>query len=426
MKQRGDWAVAAGETGLSTQIRGSEKKSATGAWLTLLLPLFIAGFFFGWAHMPLFLKPGVPNPLVGIFGVVVVPLLGWAIWETIRLKRFGDPVLDLTRVPVPLGGTIEGRINLGPGVTTAPPFNLKLQCIHRMLQQGAKNSHWVETVLWTGEKTVALLPGGIVEVSVDVPPDQQETSSDNLSDCMVWRLTVTAPFRGPSFLEKYEIPVEGRTSAAQKIADERERAGVPAVAGRNIFRATLPFLIVGLAIMAGGLYLLWLGVADLATASAGAGWPTASGLVRSSIPPRGNALFVSRSDSDFAYAYDVNGVTYFGHTIYPHLLWRTPAALRMTNRYLPGSMVTVHYAPDDPAKSCLMPGLQAGAFQRLVMALLVLTFGFIFAGAALFAPRDAVLSGNTFTFRQGSMGSKVMGYSFWALVVEGGVLWWVT
>ena len=273
----------------------------------------------------------------------------------------------------------------------------------------------------------SLLPGGVVPVSVAVPPDQKETNSDDAFDQILWRLTVMAPFRGPSFLEKYEIPVEGRTSAAQKIADKRARESGPVpIAGRNVFRATLPFLIVGLAILAGGMYLLSLGVADAAKASASAGWPSVSGQVRNSVSPRGNAIFVSRSDSDFAYLFKVNGTTYTGHSFYPHILWRRSEALEMTKTHPPGSAVTVYYSPGDPAKSCLVPGMRAGAFQRLVMALLVMTAGFLFAASAAFAPRDAVMSGNSFTFREGSTGSKVMGYSFLALVVLGAALWWVT
>ena len=149
------------------------------------------------------------------------------------MKPFGDPVLDLTHVPVPLGGTLEGRISLGSGLTTAPDFNLKLQCIRRVLQQGGKNSHWVETILWSGEHTASLQIGGIVPVLMVVPPDQEKRSlTRDAFNQILWRLTVMAPFRGPAFLEKYEIPVEGRTSAAQKIA-ERESADRRATADQK-------------------------------------------------------------------------------------------------------------------------------------------------------------------------------------------------
>jgi hypothetical protein len=65
-------------------------------------------------------------------------------------------------------------------------------------------------------------------------------------------------------------------------------------------------------------------------------------------------------------------------------------------------------------------------FQRLVMAAMVLTAGFLFAASAAFAPRDATIQGNSVTFRNGTTGSKVMGYSFLVLFVCGVVLWWLT
>jgi|GEM_PF-5765101 len=424
MKQDGDWS---GDAPLSKQIRGSEKKSLTNAWLGLGVPLIMSGFFFGWGHMPFFMAPGVPNPIAGVIGLVSVFILGRIVWETIRLKRFGDPVLDLTQVPVPLGGTVEGQITLGAGLTTAPSFKMKLQCIRRELQRGGKNDRWIEKILWEEEKTVSLLLGGVLPVSMSVPPDQEETNSDDPFNQILWRLTVQAAFRGPSFLEKYEIPVEGRTSVAQKIADEREPSdNTQPPLDKKGFLSMLPFLIVGLGIFVGGIYLLTFGVTDLATACTSGSWPTVSGQVRTSYPPEDSAIFVNWKDSEFAYTFDVNGTTYTGHVIYPHLFWQRSKTLEMSKTYSSGSTVTVYYSPDHPENSCLLPGTRAGAFQRLILALLVMTVGFLFAASAALAPRDGVMSGNTMTFREGSTGSKVMGYSIVAILVWGVALWWVT
>ena len=60
------------------------------------------------------------------------------------------------------------------------------------------------------------------------------------------------------------------------------------------------------------------------------------------------------------------------------------------------------------------------------MAVLVLTVGFLFAASAAFAPRDAMITGNSIMFRKGTTGSKVMGYSFVVLLIAGVGLWWVT
>ncbi len=62
----------------------------------------------------------------------------------------------------------------------------------------------------------------------------------------------------------------------------------------------------------------------------------------------------------------------------------------------------------------------------MIMALLVIIFGFIFAACAALAPRDAVASGGSVNFKSGTTGSKVMGYSFLGLLVGALALWWVT
>lgn len=427
MSQQRYLSVPSPKRPVTNQIRGSERKSLTGAWLVLVIPLFIGGFFYGWAHMPFFfLKVGVPNPLTIILGLITLAMLGRVAWETVRLKRFGDPVLDLTDAPIPLGGTVEGRIVLSSDLRDSPSFSVKLQCIRRVLQQGSKNSHWVETALWTKEETVSLLPGGTIPVSVAVSPDQQETNSSDAFDQILWRLTVRGAFRGPSFLERYEIPVAGRTSAAEAIVKERGQASELLQPPQKLFTATLPFLIIGLAILAGGTYLLLLGIADIKEASASAAWPSVQGLVRQAIPPKESAIFVSRNEFTLAYTFQVNDTRYTSHAIYPHLLWQRSSVLQMLKAYSPGSAVTVYYSPTDPAKSCLLSGLRAGVFQRLIMALLVLTLGILFAASALLAPRDAVMTGGSITFRKGSLGSKTMGYSFWALIVFGLLLWRVT
>ena len=261
MEPRGDWVAGSRNVPLSTQIRGSEKKSVTGAWLVLLLPLGMEGFFVEGAHMPIFAVNGKPNPISLILGVIALLIIARAVWETYRLLRFGDPILQLNSVPIPLGGMLEGQINLGSSFTTGPDFTARLECIHRVLERGAKNSHWVEKVLWTQTQTTSLLPGGIVPISIELPPDQPESNA-GFNDQIVWRLTVQARFRGPDFLEKYEIPVEGHTTAAQKITEEEARHQPPATATKK--PSALPMLIIGLAFGAIGLWLLLPAVGDLA------------------------------------------------------------------------------------------------------------------------------------------------------------------
>jgi hypothetical protein len=195
VKDRTDWT--------QREIRGSEKKTVMGSWFGAIFPLVVGSLFFWHAKMPFFIAKNVPNPVWGMMLLVSAGFLLKAIWETIRLRRFGDPVLKLNAAPIPLGGTVEGRINFTSGAENSPEFTVTLACIHRV----HRNKNVTEKVLWTADTQASMLLGGILPISVAVPPDQPPTSGSNPFDCILWRLTVKAPFRGMQFLEKYEVPV---------------------------------------------------------------------------------------------------------------------------------------------------------------------------------------------------------------------------
>jgi hypothetical protein len=199
-KNRPDWAAR--------QVRGSEKGAVGRLWLVSIGTGLMFTLFLWHSHFPLFdHSMGPITYFFWIFPAVPILLVCKALWETFRLKRFGDPVLELTDVPIPLGGAVVGRISLGSNIDNAPEFTIQLACVHRVVTQGNKSSQVSEKVLWSGEKKASLMLGGILPVSIDVPPDQPSTNRRNLSDGILWRLTVQAPFRGVRFLEKYEVPV---------------------------------------------------------------------------------------------------------------------------------------------------------------------------------------------------------------------------
>jgi hypothetical protein len=190
-----------------TQIRGSEKGTVTASWAGGILPVVFILIYFWFSHQPLFIAKNFPHPFICVVGLISLIAFPKAIWETIRLKRFGDPILELSKAPIPLGGTVEGRINLTSGVDQAPEFTVTLACIHRVQTNAGKNSHVSETVLWSADQKASVLLGGILPISIPVPTDQPHTDGSNPFDRILWRVTVKAPFRGPAFLEKYEVPV---------------------------------------------------------------------------------------------------------------------------------------------------------------------------------------------------------------------------
>ena len=185
------------------QIRGSEKKAAFGSWFGVIFSAILFLIFYLTNHHSLFIDKNIPNPILCVIAFGTAISLIKATWETIRLRRFGDPVLELNTAPIPLGGVLEGRLQLATGTDHAPEFTTTLACIHR--SGNGKNT--TEKILWSGESKSTLLLGGILPISIAVPTDQPQTNGANPFDRILWRLTVRAPFRGQAFLEKYEVPI---------------------------------------------------------------------------------------------------------------------------------------------------------------------------------------------------------------------------
>ena len=147
------------------EIRGSEKGSVIGAWIGALAPIVFLGIGMWWMKMPLFFTKTMPNPFVCIVGLIALFGLVKATWETIRLRRFGDPFLELSAAPIPLGGTVEGRIALSPTMNQTKEFKLTLACVRHVVTSSGKNSTTKETILWSTDQEVSLLLGGILPVA---------------------------------------------------------------------------------------------------------------------------------------------------------------------------------------------------------------------------------------------------------------------
>jgi hypothetical protein len=187
---RPDWKIG--------QIKGSEIDTLRGNWAIAIATGFMF-LLFTWYFQ-------LSGEVLLIFSTIPLFFLAKAIRESIRLQRFGDPILELNAEGrIPLGRTVEGRINIGSSTDHAPEFTLTLVRIHREVTHRGRNTSVSESVLSSVEKKATLLPGGILPVSIEIPTDQPEINGGCGS--IVWRLIVEAPFSGLSFYEEYDLPV---------------------------------------------------------------------------------------------------------------------------------------------------------------------------------------------------------------------------
>src|SRR5580698_9698386 len=74
-----------------------------------------------------------------IFPVAAFCLLGYSLFLWRSRHRFGKCFLDLTRVPVPLGGALEGVIEVGTRLKLEHGLHLKFSCIRRVVTTSGKN-----------------------------------------------------------------------------------------------------------------------------------------------------------------------------------------------------------------------------------------------------------------------------------------------
>lgn len=372
---RDDWA--------NHQVKGIEKVSAIRTWLVALGSSFM---FFWFVRHPDH-SAGLGFYLFWFFPGVCLFLLCRAIFQILRLKRFGDPVLELNAVPIPLGGSIDGRITIRSRADNAPEFTLLLACIHRVVVNTGNHNSISEMVLWSAEKKATLLSGGTLLVSMAVPVEQPQTALENPFDSIHWRLTVKAPFRGVSFLEKYEVPIYGGhevplgTGAFPRpdnFAGSEPKQTVPVSVKTATFQSMflllllIPCLIVGLVISSHG-------INDIRKAVASKDWPVTTGRIVGSS---------SGNFPDITYAYTINGIPYQCSQVYPHWFWTHGSSQRVVNMFPVQSLVPIHFSPTNPREAMLLVGLRPGVFQRLVSSTLVLSFIVLLAAICISTPRD--------------------------------------
>jgi hypothetical protein len=111
-----------------------------------------------------------------------------------------------------------------------------------------------------------------------------------------------------------------------------------------------------------------------ATIRASAAWPTANGVVVSSrVKPDSTKVrgggYNRHYVADVRYAYEVGARRYESNTFAfgtSHAFPDSAAALAEVNAYPPGRAVRVYHDPDDPATSCLAPGVEPAGLDMML------------------------------------------------------------
>lgn len=173
--------------------------------------------------------------LIGLlFPAVAFGMLVWAVRATIRWRKFGDSVLEMSRVPAVPGGRLEGVVRTGLPRQDTEEVRLTLACVNRVTTGSGKNRSTHDTILWQEEATVprgslGLGPRGVeVPVSIGIAPDQPGWRDANASNRILWTVRAEASVPGVDYDARFEVPVFDTGEAHRQAPAQRKPAPSPA------------------------------------------------------------------------------------------------------------------------------------------------------------------------------------------------------
>lgn len=166
--------------------------------------------------------------VAAIFPVAGAILFGGAIRATLRALRFRRSALVLDRVPVPLGGTLRGRVEVPyEPLADASSIVVRLTAVKRVRSgKSTQESIVFQEEMEVPRGAVSRMPDRVaIAVAVDVPHDGEETDTDGNAQSH-WRLTVDAEVPGIDYSASFDVPVF-RTELAPQLRPERVHAPPP-------------------------------------------------------------------------------------------------------------------------------------------------------------------------------------------------------
>lgn len=172
-------------------------------WNLFSLPLW---FLARWKH------PVDPkNLLFASFPIAGVLMLLLALYQTLRARKYGASLCRIERVPISLGTTFRGELDVRLREMPDAGFALRLACVRRTVSRG-KNRSVHERVLWQDEQIVEHGPmpsphGMRVPFRFDIPFDCEPTDVANSEDSVIWRLDASADVPGIDYAASFELPV---------------------------------------------------------------------------------------------------------------------------------------------------------------------------------------------------------------------------
>jgi hypothetical protein len=228
---RQDWA--------SGRIDDATRQTVLTAWIfaTFWNLVSISAGFFG-------VREAVERGNYAALAALLFPLIGigllvWAIRATIRYRKYGASHLRLSTIPGVVGRTLVGTVSVPNSLRPAEGFLATLSCVRRVTTGSGKSRSTSESILWQEQRQ---LPGPAsrdpagrvtsIPVAFRLPPDAIATDSSTPSNCVVWRLQLSAEVPGVDYDSVFEVPVFRTADSDQPLTpDEKQLTPNPVAEG---------------------------------------------------------------------------------------------------------------------------------------------------------------------------------------------------
>ena len=206
---RPDWAEG--------RVRGANRQTMLFTWAFAL--------FWNLISAPLllvipkeFIEKDNKLALLGLmFPLIGLGLLIWAVGATLRWRKFGASIFQMSTVPGVVGGRLRGRIETSLQSIPETGFELKLSSVRRIERErnsgGTGNRSTTEKILWQEAQTIhpAQLAlgyrGATVPVEFVIPYECEPTDDRDPLSIVVWRLESSADLPGVDFKCAFELPI---------------------------------------------------------------------------------------------------------------------------------------------------------------------------------------------------------------------------
>lgn len=161
--------------------------------------------------------------LMASFPIVGALLFLFAVYQTLRRRKYGISLCRLERSPIPVGSALRGELEVRLHEPPPAGFALRLASVRRTVSGSGKNRDVHERILWQDEQTVTHgmmpSPNGLrVPFRFDVPYDCEPCDLANPNDTVIWRLHATAEVPGIDYEAAFELPVFRVEGARDELA----------------------------------------------------------------------------------------------------------------------------------------------------------------------------------------------------------------